>query len=149
VAKMLSSIRGDGDTQGREIYLIFYDFGNLKLTWVESAMLATEITGLENLRISLSTDLTELERRVLFQQRANSPSGRLMNTIYWFFSIYCIYRIAATTMAHMPYFHRTRDSSFSQSDPINNVLALLAAYWDPHLDRVAYVYKCLSAWMRC
>lgn len=89
------------------------------------------------MRTSLTHELSDLQRRHAFQQRSRSRTGKLLITIYWFFSLYCIYRIAATTFAHLPFPFRNK-SSFSQSDPINNVLALLAAYWDPHLDRQAW-----------
>ena len=88
------------------------------------------------MRVSLAQDFAELQRRYSFQQRARTPLGKALTTVYWFFSIYCIYRLAATTLAHLPLL--PTKSSFSQSDPINNVLALLAEYWDPHLDRQAW-----------
>jgi len=118
MAKMFSAVRGDPDTQ-------------------ERAVLLTEVSGLESMRASLSAELAELHRRTAFQQRSGSLMGRMLKTIYWGFSIYCIYRIAATTLAHLPLVKR-RHSSFSQSDPINNILAVLAVYWGPHLDRAAW-----------
>ena len=119
MTKMMSALRGgDIDTQ-------------------EHVVLLKEVSGLESLRASLSSELAQLERDFTFQQRSQTAMGRTLTTVYWAFSIYCIYRIAATTFAHLP-FVRHRDSSFSRSDPISNVLALLAEYWDPHLDRVAW-----------
>jgi hypothetical protein len=117
MTKMMSTLRGDPDSQ-------------------EHAVLLKEVSGLETMSASLSSELAELQRRLTFQQRSKSPTGRIIATVYWGFSVYCIYRIAATTFAHLPLLGRS--SSFSRSDPINNVLALLAAYWDPHLDRVAW-----------
>jgi hypothetical protein len=117
MTKMMSTIRGDPDSQ-------------------EHAVLLKEVSGLETMRASLSSELAELQRNLTFQQRSRSPTGRILTTVYWGFSVYCIYRIAATTLAHLPLLGRS--SSFSRSDPINNVLALLAAYWDPHLDRAAW-----------
>lgn len=119
INKMLSTLRGgDVDTQ-------------------EHAVLLKEVSGLESMRASLASELAGLERSFTFQQRSQTPRGRVLTTLYWAFSIYCIYRIAATAFAHLPLV-RHRDSSFSRSDPISNVLALLAEYWDPHLDRVAW-----------
>ncbi|KAF8539710.1 Abscisic acid G-protein coupled receptor-domain-containing protein [Trichophaea hybrida] len=118
MAKMFSAVRGDPDMQERTVLL-------------------KEVSGLESMRASLSVELAELQRRVAFQQRSGSIMGRMLKTIYWGFSIYCIYRIAATTLAHLPLIKR-RHSSFSQSDPINNILAFLAVYWGPHLDRAAW-----------
>lgn len=117
MTKMMSTLRGDPDSQ-------------------EHAVLLKEVAGLETMRISLSSELAELQRHLAFQQYARSATGRILTTVYWGFSVYCIYRIAATTLAHLPLLGRS--SSFSRSDPINNVLALLAAYWDPHLDRAAW-----------
>lgn len=86
---------------------------------------------------SLSVELADLQRRITVQKQSKSAFGRLLRTISYGFSVYCLYRIFATSLAHIPYLHRSR-SSFSQSDPINNVVALLAQHWDPHLDRAAW-----------
>jgi len=121
MSKMMSSIRGgDADSQ-------------------EYSTLTTEVSGLETMRVSLGAELADLQRRQVLQNRTKTTLGRCVASLYWCFSIYCVYRIAATTIAHTPFLHRRNpDSSFSQNDPINNVLALLAAYWDPHLDRAAW-----------
>ncbi|KAL7275469.1 hypothetical protein RUND412_001597 [Rhizina undulata] len=119
MSKVLNSIRGDADSQ-------------------EHSILKNELNGLETMRVSLAAELSELQRRVAVQERSKSTIGRLLQTISYGFSVYCLYRIAATSIAHMPFLHRTRDTSFSQNDPINNVLALLAKHWDPSLDRAAW-----------
>lgn len=119
MSKVFSAVRGgDADT-------------------TEKAVLIKEISGLETMRTSLAAELADFQRRLTTQQRAKSLTGRILKTMSWGFSIYCLYRIAATTIAHLPIIQRRR-SSFSQSDPINNILALLAVYWDPHLDRAAW-----------
>jgi Abscisic acid G-protein coupled receptor len=89
------------------------------------------------MRTSLAAELAEIQRRLVSEQQAKSAFGRILQTISYGFSVYCIYRIIATSFAHIPFLHRDK-SSFSESDPINNVLALLAKHWDPHLDRVAW-----------
>lgn len=118
MSKVFSAVRGDADLQ-------------------EHSILLSEIDGLETMRTSLSAEFTELQRRLTVQQRSKSVLGRLILTISYGFSVYCLYRIFATSLAHVPFLHRSR-SSFSQSDPINNVVALLAQHWDPHLDRAAW-----------
>lgn len=100
-------------------------------------MLLSEVNGLETMRVSLTAELAELQRRLSEEQQAKSAFGRVLRAISYGFSVYCVYRIIATSFAHIPHLHRSK-SSFSQSDPINNVLALLAKHWDPHLDRVAW-----------
>lgn len=89
------------------------------------------------MRTSLAAEFAELQRRLLSEQQAKSLFGRVLQTISYGFSVYCVYRIIATSLAHVPHLHRNK-SSFSQSDPINNVLAIIAKHWDPHLDRVAW-----------
>ncbi|RPA97846.1 hypothetical protein L873DRAFT_1689745 [Choiromyces venosus 120613-1] len=118
MSKVLSSIRGDADAQ-------------------ELAVLAKEVNGLETMRISLAAEFAELQRRLSSEQQAKSLFGRVLQAISYGFSVYCVYRIIATSLAHIPHLHRNK-SSFSQSDPINNVLAIIAKHWDPHLDRVAW-----------
>lgn len=100
-------------------------------------MLLSEINGLKTMVDSLSVESTDLQRRLTVQKQSKSTFGRMLRTISYGFSVYCLYRILATSLAHIPYLHRSR-SSFSQSDPINNVVALLAQHWDPHLDRAAW-----------
>ncbi|KAI5778930.1 Abscisic acid G-protein coupled receptor-domain-containing protein [Geopyxis carbonaria] len=117
VSKMMSAVRSDADTQ-------------------EYTTLLSETAGLETMGSALAAELTALTHRQTEQTHLKTPTGRLLSTIYLFFSLYCLYRIAATTLAHLPFIHHTR--SFSQNDPINNILALLAKHWDPHLDRAAW-----------
>jgi len=53
------------------------------------------------------------------------------------FSIYCLYRIGATSTAFLRRLWRP-STTFANSDPINNALALIAATFDPSLDRAAW-----------
>lgn len=120
MSKVYSTIRGDSETQ-------------------EYSMLSSEVSGLTAMNISLLADLSELQRRAALQQRQKTLFGRLLAALSYGFSIYCVYRILATSIAHVPFLHGSRsESSFSQRDPINNFLALLAKHWDPHLDRAAW-----------
>jgi len=53
------------------------------------------------------------------------------------FSVYCLYRIAATSTAFFRrWWHPA--TTFANSDPINNALGLIAATFDPSLDRAAW-----------
>ena len=120
----------------------------------EHAVLLTEISGLDTMRVALAAELAELQCRFAAQHRARSPLGRLLRTTHGAFALYCVYRLAATALARLPLVARrhpppppplplplasaSEEASFSQSDPINNILAVLAVYWDPHLDRAAW-----------
>ena len=52
------------------------------------------------------------------------------------FSVYCVYRIIATCLTTLRRFYYP-DTAFSQNDPINRLLGLLAKHWDPDVDTVA------------
>ncbi|RPA71441.1 hypothetical protein BJ508DRAFT_336032 [Ascobolus immersus RN42] len=116
MAKMLTSLRGDADTRERTTLLI-------------------ELDGLTKMKAQLTSDLAELSKVHAQQVSLKSAKGKFWITFTWCFSLYCLYRLAATSMAHIPFKPR---STFSKTDPINNVLALIAKHWDPHLDRAAW-----------
>lgn len=116
MSKMLTTIRGDADSK-------------------EKTTLEMEIDGLKKMKITLTSDLTQLQKVQSQQAASKSATGKFWITFGWCFSLYCLYRLAATSMAHVPFKPR---NTFSQSDPINNVLALIAKHWDPHLDRAAW-----------
>ncbi|KAK8172245.1 Abscisic acid G-protein coupled receptor-domain-containing protein [Phyllosticta citrichinensis] len=99
--------------------------------------LELEVSGLQTMAASLSTSLLTLQNRRQAQLRSKTPLGRLLNCFSYGFSIYCLYRIGATTLTT---FHRfsSPSTTFSNSDPVNNILALLAKHWDPSLDRAAW-----------
>lgn len=117
MSKVMTTFRGDADVR-------------------ERAALQTEITGLEAMRQTLAADLAELQKAQAAQVAKKSAWGRLLLTASWFFSVYCLYRIAITTSSHIPFVHKKQ--TFSQSDPINNIIALLLKHYDPHLDRAAW-----------
>ncbi|KAK9376249.1 Abscisic acid G-protein coupled receptor-domain-containing protein [Lipomyces chichibuensis] len=117
MAKMYSSFRGDSDEK-------------------EYASSRLELEGLHAMKRSLYNDLRELTRRYNEQQHAQTFVGKLYSSLYFLFAIYCVYRIIATLISRNPFRHQ--NSSFSQSDPITHVLALLAQYWDPDLNRQAW-----------
>jgi hypothetical protein len=114
----MGSIRGNPDLQERNTLLL-------------------EIQGLETMSATLQNSLMVLEGRRQSQLRSHTAIGRLLNLFSYLFSLYCFYRIAATSLATLRRFS-SPNTSFSNSDPINNVLALLAKHWDPTIDRVAW-----------
>ena len=117
--KLMSSIRGgNADTQ-------------------ELRSLELETAGLETMARTLSTSLASYHDRRRTQQRSSTSTGRLLLLISYGFSIYCLYRIFATSLATLRrWWHPS--TTFSGTDPINNFLALLAKHWDPTLDRQAW-----------
>jgi hypothetical protein len=118
MTRMVGSIRGNPDIQERNT-------------------LQLEIQGLETMRHTLQNSMTVLQNRRQTQLRSHTASGRLVNMVSYIFAIYCAYRISATTVSTLRRFS-SPNASFSNSDPINNVLALLAKHWDPSIDRVAW-----------
>ena len=118
MTKVMGSIRGNADVQERK-------------------SLELEISGLETMRLSLSTSLAVFHDRRRNQQRASTSSGRLLLLISYLFSLYCVYRIIATSVASLRRWWRP-ETTFAGTDPINNFLALIAKHWDPSLDRLAW-----------
>ncbi|USP74082.1 uncharacterized protein yc1106_01356 [Curvularia clavata] len=118
MGRVVGSIRGNPDVQ-------------------ERTTLQLEIQGLETMRHSLQNSMTILQNRRQSQLRAHTAYGRLLSMFSYIFAIYCAYRIVATSITTLRRLS-SPNASFSSSDPINNVLALLAKHWDPTIDRVAW-----------
>ena len=118
MGRVVGSIRGNPDAQ-------------------ERTTLQLEIQGLETMRHSLQNSMAILQNRRQSQLRAHTAYGRLLSMFSYIFAIYCAYRIGATTVTTLRRLS-SPNASFSSSDPINNVLALLAKHWDPTIDRVAW-----------
>lgn len=118
VTKVLGSIRGGGDAS---------EIRGLKL----------EIAGLEAMESNLSSSLSALRSRQADSMRAASPLGKLLLIPTYVFSLYCVYRIMATSLATLRRIYYP-SASFSSSDPINRLLGLLAKHWDPKLDQTAW-----------
>lgn len=116
--RMMGSIRGDPDTN-------------------EQRTLEMEISGLDMMSMSLSNSLASLRSRHAGQARAHTAFGRLLNAFNFTFSLYCLYRIAATSFSSLRRWWQP-NSTFATSDPINNILALLTTHYDPTLDREAW-----------
>lgn len=118
VSKMIGSLRGNVDGQERKT-------------------LQMEITGLETMSLSLATSLSMLRNRRRDQERVSTATGRVLLFTSYGFSLYCLYRILATSLATLRRWWRP-ETTFSGTDPINNLLALVAKHWDPTLDRLAW-----------
>ncbi|KAF2107940.1 Abscisic acid G-protein coupled receptor-domain-containing protein [Lophiotrema nucula] len=118
MTRVVGSLRGNPDVQERNT-------------------LQLEVQGLETMRGTLQNSLYTLQSRRQAQQRAYTAYGKLLNSFSFVFSLYCFYRIVATTFTTLRRFS-SPNTSFSNSDPINNFLAILAKHWDPSLDRVAW-----------
>lgn len=104
----------------------------------EIKALQMEISGLETMESNLSSGLSALRSKQAAQARAGTAWGRLLTIPAYIFSIYCVYRILATSLTSFRRLYYPASASFSSSDPINRFLGLLAKHWDPKLDQMAW-----------
>ncbi|KAI5926359.1 Abscisic acid G-protein coupled receptor-domain-containing protein [Camillea tinctor] len=118
ISKVFGSIRGGGDA-------------------AEIRSLRLEIAGLEAMEANLASNLNALRSRQANTARAATAVGKLLLVPTYGFSVYCVYRIVATTLATLRRLYYPT-ASFSSSDPINRLLGLLAKHWDPKLDQIAW-----------
>ncbi|KAF3934893.1 hypothetical protein ABW19_dt0204929 [Dactylella cylindrospora] len=119
MTKMMSSLRGSDD--GRE-----------------ASALKTEITGLIAMQTSLTNDVNTISSRLKEQSRAHTPVGRINAIAQFAFSIYCLYRISSTLLLRFSTWTTSNANTFSQKDPINNILAVIVKHYDPDLNREAW-----------
>ncbi|MCJ1373709.1 hypothetical protein MMC20_004938 [Loxospora ochrophaea] len=117
--KAIGSIRGNADQTERKT-------------------LQVEISGLETMSVSLSTSLSLLQSHLSQQRRSRTPLGRLLLSISYAFSIYCVYRILTTTLTFTRRLLASPSQPFTGSDPIHNILALLVNHYDSDLDQAAW-----------
>lgn len=103
----------------------------------EIKSLQLEISGLEIMEANLASTLGVLRSRQAAHSRDGTALGRLLAMPSYAFSLYCIYRILATTLSSLRRVYYP-SASFSSSDPINRFLGLLAKHWDPKLDQIAW-----------
>lgn len=103
----------------------------------EMKNLKVEIEGLQTMEANLASTLSLMKGRKAMADRGTTAFGRLLITISYGFSVYCVYRVIATTLTTLRRTY-TEGASFSSSDPINRVLGLLARHWDPKLDQLAW-----------
>ncbi|KEQ96618.1 hypothetical protein AUEXF2481DRAFT_38879 [Aureobasidium subglaciale EXF-2481] len=118
MTRMIGSIKGNSDTN-------------------EQRSLEMEIAGLETMSMTLSSSLSNLKARHATQQRSQNSLGRMLNVLNFGFALYCLYRIAATTVSSLRRWWQP-NTTFATSDPINNVLALITTHYDPTLNREAW-----------
>ncbi|CCF36066.1 hypothetical protein CH063_07716 [Colletotrichum higginsianum] len=119
MGKMLGAVRGMGGDEA------------------EMRALRLEIGGLETMEANLHSSLGMMRSRQAADARAATPLGKVLAVPHYIFSLYCLYRILATTLATLRRAYYP-SSSFSSSDPINRFLGLLARHWDPKLDQIAW-----------
>ncbi|KAK3171879.1 hypothetical protein OEA41_003963 [Lepraria neglecta] len=113
--------------------------GNADCTERQSLLL--EISGLETMAVSLSTSHANLQSRLQQQNRSRTATGRLLISASYAFSLFCLYRITTTTLTFIRRSlssHKDPSKSFTTSDPVDNIIALLATHYDPHLDQAAW-----------
>lgn len=103
----------------------------------EHKMLLTEISGLEHMASSLDASVDEMQKALYNQQRAATSFGKLADGANVGFTIYCLYRVGATSISQLRRWWQP-SSDFATADPINNILALLTTHYDPALDRLAW-----------
>jgi len=123
VGKMIGSLKGMAGAGGGDAS--------------EIKSLQLEISGLETMASNLSASLSLLRTRKAVHARDGTALGKLLAIPSYAFSMYCIYRILATSLTTL---RRATypTASFSSSDPINRFLGLLAKHWDPKLDQMAW-----------
>ncbi len=120
--RAVGSIRGNADATERQTLLL-------------------EISGLETMAVSLTSAHATLQSCLQLQHRARTPTGRLLIITSYVFSLFCLYRIATTTLTFVRRSlssHRYTSETFTTSDPVDNILALLAKHYDPQLDQAAW-----------
>lgn len=123
VGKMFGVVRGLGSSGGDE---------------AEMRALRVEIAGLETMQANLSAQLNAMRSRQAATAREGTLLGRLLVVLpRWLFGLYCVYRVAATTLTTVRRAYQP-SSTFSSTDPVSRFLGLLARHWDPKLDQTAW-----------
>ncbi|KAF0642817.1 hypothetical protein FPSE5266_08691 [Fusarium pseudograminearum] len=103
----------------------------------EMRSLRLEIAGLETMEANLASGVSLLKSHRAATVRASTPLGRLFLVPSQLFSLYCLYRIGATTITTIRRAY-SPTSTFANTDPINRFLSILARHWDPKLDQLAW-----------
>lgn len=103
----------------------------------EARIVAIEIQGLETMSSTLATSAAALRSVYQTQQQAHTLTGRFTRATGFTFTLYCLYRIGATSLSSLRRWWQP-SSTFATSDPISNILALLTAHYDGSLDRAAW-----------
>lgn len=118
MSKVVGTIRGNTDME-------------------ETKALQLEISGLESMALGLSSSLSMLKSRYASRKAASTPLGKFLTVPSYIFSVYCIYRVVATTLTTLRRYH-SHNATFSNTDPINRILGLLAKHVDPSLDQAGW-----------
>ncbi len=108
---------------------------------MERQALLLEISGLETMAVSLANSHSNLQSRLQQQNRSRTATGRLLLIASYAFSIFCLYRIFTTTLTAVRRAlsaHHYSAQDFRSSDPVDNILALLAKHYDPNLDQAVW-----------
>jgi len=103
----------------------------------ELKTLELEVKGLETMGLSLSTAHSLLLNQHAQQQRSRTTTGRLRLSASYAFSLFCLYRIFTTALSALRR-HLLSPTATPSSDPVTNILALLAKHYDPTLDQPTY-----------
>lgn len=115
--------------------------GSIRRNSTERQDLLLEISGLETMAVSLSTSHSNIQSRLQQQNRSRTAAGRVLLTASYAFSTFCLYRIFTTTLTAIRRAlsaHHYSSQNFRSSDPVDNILALLAKHYDPHLDQAVW-----------
>lgn len=104
----------------------------------ERRNLELEVSGLENMAVSLSADVSMLQARMHEQRRSKTALGRLVRLASAGFSLYCVFRVLATSLTAVRRRLAPAGAAFVGSDPIHNILGLLVRHYDGQLDREAW-----------
>ncbi|KAK6348545.1 hypothetical protein TWF718_006333 [Orbilia javanica] len=123
LTKMMSSLRGGND-----------DFK-------EASALQMEISGLVAMQTSLGNEVQNITNRLKEQSRAQTILGRIYRVVQFAFAIYCVYRISSTLLLRFSAWSTAAHGgtvTFSQKDPIGNILAVIIKHYDPDLNREAW-----------
>ncbi|KHN97602.1 GPCR 89-related protein [Metarhizium album ARSEF 1941] len=103
----------------------------------EMRALRVDISGLETMEANLASNLAMMQNHRAATVRASTVCGRIMLVPSHVFAGYCVYRILATALTTFRRIH-SPSATFSNSDPINRFLGLMARHWDPKLDQLAW-----------
>jgi hypothetical protein len=93
----------------------------------EQRSLEIEISGLETMRFTLAASLSTMRTRFAEQQRSRTKYSKLFSLVNTIFALYCAYCIFATSLSSLRRWWQP-SNTFANSDPINNVLALLTTH---------------------
>ena len=103
----------------------------------EEKALEMEVSGLQTMSYQLSSSLSVLRANFAAQTRSRTTSGKTLNLANKAFALYCLYRILSSSLSSLRRWWAPEHSA-ATSDPVNNVLALLAKHYDPSLNRLAW-----------